>query len=49
MTELRIPLLRSVKRRLAAAAVDEGTSAGRLAARIIKDGLDARERSPASK
>lgn len=43
LPELRVPLARVVKKRLAMAAIEEGTTQGKLALRYILLGLDARQ------
>lgn len=42
---MRVPMLRSVKKRLAVAAIEDGVAAGKLALRYIVEGLDGRERA----
>ena len=45
LVDVRVPMLRSVKKRLAVAAIEDGVAAGKLALRYIVEGLDGRERA----
>jgi len=46
LTELRVPLVWAVKKKIALAAIEENTTQGKLALRFILDGLDARAKAP---
>ena len=48
VNELRVPLARAVKKRIALAAIEQGTTQGKLALRFILDGLDGLDRAKPS-